>query len=183
MEATDRENLMRVLPYLLEIERQCKLALAAAGHMNTCTEAFWPLADPPSAIGDFDYAQRFVSSAAAISRILYAPKDRARHLCDLLGLGGDSPLASRKVRDAFEHIDERIDNWLKKNPGSRSYSSYGISRTGTEVPGTAALRHYDTQSDVLRVWDAEVKLQPVIEAVRNVQARTDSYLASVHFKH
>src|SRR5258708_22077681 len=85
MEATDRENLMRVLPYLLEIERQCKLALAAAGHMNTCTEAFWPLADPPSAIGDFDYAQRFVSSAAAISRILYAPKDQARHLCDLLG--------------------------------------------------------------------------------------------------
>jgi hypothetical protein len=74
-------DLMTVLPYVLEVDRQCQLAIAAADQMATCASAFWPIADPPSAVGDFfDHAQRFLSSAAAVSKILYARDKSAREM-------------------------------------------------------------------------------------------------------
>src|SRR5712692_10405021 len=127
------QNLVAVLPYLLEAERQCRLALAAADRMAACAEAFWPIVDPPSVVGDFfDHAQRLFASAAVIGKILYARDaknradgarraERARNLRGLLGLADSSPLDSWSIRNAFEHIDERIDEWVKENPDARSY--------------------------------------------------------------
>lgn len=175
------QKLMAVLPYLLEVERQCQLALALADRMGACKEAFWPLADPLSVIGDFfDHAQRFLSSAAVVVKILYAKDDkggaqRAQGLRVLLGLPDDSPLASWKIRNGFEHFDERIDAWVKEHAGATSYGPFGISRTG-EPQSHRVLRHYDSASDVLHVWGEEARLHPIAEAIQDVSARVGDYL-------
>lgn len=169
-------DLMSLLPYVLEIDRQCQLALAAADQMAVCAERFWPVADSPSVIGDFfDLAQHFSCSVGILDKILYARGKRPRmqrseHLRSVLGLPGDSPLTNWAVRNDFEHIDERIDEWVKQNPGAISYSRGGISRTG-EAPLEPVTRHYDSATDDLSVWGARVKLEPAVHAVRDLHGR------------
>lgn len=155
MSELDRD-LMTVLPYALEVDRQCRLALAASDQMAASVEVFWPIATPQSAVGDFfDHAQRFFSSAAAIGKILYARgnparETRARHLRSVFALADDSSLATWSTRNALEHVDERIDTWVRENPGALRYSPHGISRTG-QIPPGRTMRHYDSESDRLRV--------------------------------
>lgn len=179
------QNVIAVLPYLFEVERECQLALSAANRMAAHAEAFWPIANPPSVVGDFfDDAQRLFASAAVVGKILYVKNsgnatrstgraDRARKLRDLLGLADSSLLASWDIRNALEHIDERIDEWVKVNPDS--YGSFGISRTGNpKLPNVP--RQYDSQSDVIYVWGAEAELRPVVEAITDVSAHVHAYL-------
>jgi hypothetical protein len=172
-------ELMAVWPYLAEVECQCELALAAADAMAASAARFWPIAESPSLIGDFfDYAQQFFCSAGIIAKVLYATnghgRTRARQLRFFLDLGDESPLADSSIRNSLEHVDERIDKWVQGNPLATSYSHYGISRT-TDLPSELGLRHYDSDADTFRLGRAEVRLQPVIEAIRHVQARVIAY--------
>lgn len=165
---------MTTIAYVVEAERQCQLALAAAEQMSENAGRFWPIADSPSVIGDFfDHAQRFWSSAGILGKIFYArgtPRQvqRAERLRGELGLPDTSPLADWSVRNGFEHIDERIDEWASQNPGAVSYSRSGISRTGG-VPPEPVMRHYDSTTDELSVWGKSVRLEPAVRAVRELQ--------------
>ena len=106
---------MSTIPYVVEAERQCQLALAAAEQMFENAGWFWPIVDPPSVIGDFfDHAQRFWNSVAILGKISYArgtqrQVQRAERLRSVLGLPEASSLADWTVRNGFEHMDERID--------------------------------------------------------------------------
>lgn len=167
---------MCTIAFVVEAERQCQLALAAAEQMAENAGRFWPIADSPSVIGDFfDHAQRFWNSAGILGKIFYArgtPRQlqRAEQLRAALGLPDVSPLADWTVRNGLEHIDERIDAWAEQNPGAISYSRTGISRTG-EAPPEPVMRHYDSMTDELSVWGKSVQLEPAVAAVRDIQER------------
>ena len=43
-------------------------------------------------------------------------KFRGERLCELLGVDDASPIWAREVRDASEHFDERLDEWIFPHP-------------------------------------------------------------------
>lgn len=67
------------------------------------------------------FLQGFLSHFGMVSKLLYAPsarkqmsKDRAQELRDYLNTNEESELNNRDTRNAVEHLDERLDNWLSE---------------------------------------------------------------------
>jgi len=65
------------------------------------------------------YLQSFLSHFGMVSKLLFAPsarnavsKQRAVELQQHLGTDTASALNDRDARNAIEHLDERLDNWL-----------------------------------------------------------------------
>jgi len=101
--------------YLLEVETQCDFALFAADQFMRSLQqldqdSFWPA------------VQSFLVAAANVSKLLWPGRNRdpkktqyaearGRELRQFLDVTELSPLSSRKLRDHFEHFDERIDTW------------------------------------------------------------------------
>ncbi len=66
------------------------------------------------------FLQSFLSHFGMVSKLLFAPssnqrisKDRAKDLRKYLETDTSSALNDRDARNAVEHLDERMDNWLK----------------------------------------------------------------------
>ena len=66
------------------------------------------------------FLQSFLSHFGMVSKLLYAPSsrqkisiDRARELRNHLETDTNSALNDRDARNAIEHLDERMDNWLE----------------------------------------------------------------------
>ena len=66
------------------------------------------------------FLQSFLSHFGMVSKLLYAPssrqqlsRDRARDLRNHLETDENSALNDRDARNAVEHLDERMDNWLE----------------------------------------------------------------------
>jgi hypothetical protein len=65
------------------------------------------------------YLQSFLSHFGMVSKLLYAPsgskraRDRAKQLRKHLDTDETSALNDRDARNAVEHLDERMDNWLE----------------------------------------------------------------------
>ncbi|EEK53196.1 hypothetical protein [Bacillus cereus] len=115
--------------FLLEINLQCEFVSYATQGMETALNqeyevdggAFW------------FYAQSFLNSSANIAKLLWGSfktprseeervrkqeEDRDRkYLRDILNVSDGSPLKSRKVRNCFEHFDEKLFDWSR---GSKS---------------------------------------------------------------
>lgn len=63
--------------------------------------------------------QAFLTHAGMVSKLLSPPssapvsRHRGRILSQHLNVAASSPILNRDARNAIEHLDERMDNWLK----------------------------------------------------------------------
>lgn len=89
--------------------------------------------------------QNLLTAAGNISRVFWpAPRnakksgkraryiERGRKLRERLGVNDNSPLQSRRLRDIFEHYDEKMQDWLKDNP-SEGFSESSVF-SGCKIP-------------------------------------------------
>ena len=69
----------------------------------------------------FEHLQNILHQAGCISRYFFPSRERPIYLarsCRLkqaFGVENESPLADRDLRNAIEHFDERLDNYLSQN--------------------------------------------------------------------
>ena len=128
--------------------------------------------------------QATLASCSVISKILwpdvFLKRDssekialhRSRELKQIIKLLGPSPFPIA-VRNAFEHIDERIIAWLSKQgpdiPWGWSLSPFGKDEEPND--SSRALRYFNIVTTDLRVADARCNLKQVMEQVRAIEAR------------
>ncbi|MFL0361341.1 hypothetical protein [Curtobacterium flaccumfaciens] len=146
------------LVFLLEAVEQAEAAVRARHKMDTelahgTTEGFW------------DAVERMLSAAVRVSNIFWPSSNRARvkrrarmlrARFDLANFGAYPDL--RNVRNGFEHIDERIDDWADRSgdfyidlqiddaPGA------GASGIAPSVLESNTARSYNPQTKVIRVF-------------------------------
>lgn len=137
----------------------------------------------------------FLATSAVVSKILWpgrnAPRKsrrRGSELRALLGLSDDSPLSERFVRDALEHIDQRIEEWVPAHVGG-PMAGWTITGTGeTGLSGAPSLREFNQDSFDLTVAGATCNLRNLAAAVTHASARikllvrpTGSYIGEADF--
>lgn len=66
--------------------------------------------------GVWDAISVLLSAAANVSKVLWPPSGERTELVDYLRIGRSGPLADRRLRNHFEHMDERLERW-----GSRTH--------------------------------------------------------------
>jgi hypothetical protein len=118
-----------------------------------------------------DHVQNIVFRAAAISRYFWPSRkrfdDRGTRLRAAFEIDDGSVLRNRELRDAAEHFDERLDNYLKEGIVGYIIPEWFGPLHKQEVP-THYFRAYFINTGCLRILDQEFFVQPIVEEVIRV---------------
>jgi hypothetical protein len=127
--------------------------------------------------------QSILVSAANISKLLWGSRgegsterQKARApLRELLEVEQDSPLYDLRLRNDFEHFDERLERWLSKATGQQvPYVGRNIWHAPegvTMIAGEAEHRrfgHYDPVTATVSFWTHSVDLRSLIAEVDRI---------------
>ncbi len=131
--------------------------------------------------------QALLIAAANISKLLnlgnanFKPDER-EVLQRILGINKTSPLASRELRNHFEHLDERLLDWWRKNPYVLMDRVIGNTMIKA-LPGSpdhlsqsVHLRHFEPSTYTLSFHDQPYDLRPVIAELRKLAKRLEDVL-------
>lgn len=150
--------------YLWEIEEQCRYALKAwrliqSPHTDVDTEPWYSI-------------QAFLVASANISKFLWPiPKREARgkQLREFLSVQDGSPLKRRRVRDSFEHFDERLDSWISSGKGDHFGRVYGPAGLLKFEPEDNA-RVYDPRTGRLALFGEEYDIREAVKEIERLHS-------------
>lgn len=121
-----------------------------------------------------------LASLAAVRRVLRpsqsAPKTARTRATAINGLLGQPPLThvtSVSVRNAWEHLDERLDDLLaRRTPGSGSVTEIHVS-CKPPSPNTIVLRQFDPTQFTIHFGSSVVPLKECVVEMDDLQKRID----------
>jgi hypothetical protein len=162
-----------------EVERQCQFVMIALQDL-----------EESSSNGDgrlFWYSvQNFVVAVGRISRLLWPPDPlfpkRGDELRESLGVGEDSPLRALGFVEHFEHFDRRLETWQVTSEDHRFFDSYTepldvLAETAPED----RMRGYDTDRNAVLFNGEAFELDPVSQAVEELQRRAEGEMIKPRF--
>ena len=140
--------------YLWEIEEQCRYSLKALSAIQA------PDADVDNE--PWYSIQAFLVAEANISKFLWPTKRgdsiRGKELRALLLVDDTHPLRSRRMRDFFEHFDDKLDSWIAAGKGHHYGRISGTSAFGKLRP-TDNGRFFNRNTEVLTFFDEKYNLR------------------------
>lgn len=153
-----------------ELGTQCKFVIMGAQQVNAALKQQSPGTD-----GVWFGLQSILISASNASKLLWgagrtdkeaqALHEARRPLRESVGVDDSSPLNSRRVRNSFEHFDERIDDWFKASE-NHNYVGRNIGPPNMIVidgaPPDDHFGHFDPSTSVVTFWDRSAELNPIV---------------------
>jgi len=111
--------------------------------------------------------QALLISAANVSKLLWGGDREV--LREHLKVSDDSPLASRRLRNHFEHYDERTEKWAAEDP-TRTYVDSNIGPLSAFAVGDPSrfMRNFDPETIVVSFRGESFEIQPVVEAAQAI---------------
>jgi hypothetical protein len=153
------------LIFLCEVREQCAFALLAFRNINATrgtedARQFWFSVQP------------LLVAVANVSKILWpdstADETRGPYLRRLLSVADDSAVRDRKLRNHFEHFDERLDRWVTARATENFVSlNFGVPTMFAGVAPADDLRNFDLANYAVTFYGEPYCLQPI----RNELAR------------
>jgi hypothetical protein len=124
--------------------------------------------------------QSILVSAANISKILWASKNRSRaaRLRKRLKVEADSILSSRKFRNHFEHYDERIQEWFSSHSNG-VYVDLATNPSFGEVFAGNAHRGYNSFDNSLIFRGERLDLNKLLTALSKVHENCKLYVLDI----
>ena len=182
--------------YVRELVHQAEAAQLAAHEFNASLKS-------PGGNGTaraFAAVQSLLAAAAMVSKMLW-PKpsnfrfdgsplkeaevvqckttvDRGRTLRTALGIKGSPLLESRKVRNALEHFDDRLDRYFEAGHRMVVDRNIGPKNRLVVIGDKPALhlRLIDTEAGTVSVLEDEVPIQGLFDAIADVSNRAQGWL-------
>jgi hypothetical protein len=161
-------NSMLLRVFQKQIELQCRAVLKAANDLDTALAV-------NDVIGSFCAIQSLLSAAANISKALWGDRKTKKALAarkplrDSLHIDNNSPLYPLKMRNNYDHFDERLDEWWKK---SKNHNVVDVSVIPKDLilgfDDIDCFRLYNQQNKELTFWGQRFNLGEIIEAVQQL---------------
>jgi hypothetical protein len=152
--------------FLSEIAFQSELAARAAERLVTST-------DQVDSVDIWSAIQSILVAAGNVSKILWPARrrydPRGTMLRELLGVDEDSALSDRKLRNHFEHYDERLEDWLSSNHSVVYVDQIIGSLSGylRDFPQNAH-RNYDPATQILAFRGEAISLRSLLESLKEI---------------
>lgn len=124
--------------------------------------------------------QGMLVAAANLSKLLWGSEgpelEKEREpLRDSLGVRDTSCLRDRKLRNDFEHFDERVDKWFSK--GRRSYAGRNIGPIKEfNFDPKDRFHHYDPDTGIVTFWDHSVSVLDLGREVVDIYHKAEDAL-------
>lgn len=167
-----------LMVFKTELKSQCELASIAGTDIRDATGDTHRL---------WFALQGLLGAAGNASKLLWGSgrnaaeqatiSERRKPLRDFVDVGDDSPLKPRQVRNAFEHWDERIKDWLAAGD-VKVYASRNVGPTNAIMVGGMPPRHfgnYDPDSGVLTFWEESVSVPELLEEMGRIYLKLSRY--------
>jgi hypothetical protein len=165
------DEMMRVL-LLWQVRLQCRAALAAHAEMKRALRAhrrypFWFA------------AQSFLVAAGNVSKALWG--DGGKRAAARLSLRQDlqiddtSCLRPRKMRNHWEHFDERLEEWFRSSPYPPTGCWVGFSR-GDASPAADSFRSYDAATGELVFWGDRYSVKEIVHELEALNLNAKAWL-------
>ena len=167
--------------FLLELHRQCKLVSHCFNQLSRMApewlEKSWSQGGPTSTPDDLlSQIHALLSCAASIGWFLFPGKRkkptvqlRCLRLRTLLEIESLPILESLAVRNSFQHLDERLDDFFRDRH-SGSYQPVSISESGPRGE-TIALKHINPSSLEVSFLGDKLNLHSLLAEVNCIEAR------------
>lgn len=98
-------------------------------------------------------------------------QERGNELCSLLGIDSSSPLSNKTLRNAIEHLDERIDIYFQQPRSGFFFPCYvGFEPKDEERLGNF-FRAYFVDTKKFRILSEEVEIIPLVEEINKCYER------------
>lgn len=185
---TDEES-RELAVFLVELREQCFLCMTAFAELRMIISNPPPSDEEGKRVyhsGVWLRVQAILSAGSNVSHILWpAPRAKAGSesykrsrkrglvLRTFLGISGRNPLIARKVRNAIEHVDERLDDWLPTvtEPIPLGWVISSLKQQ-EEAPDTKnAFRYLQVNSKELRVAGDRCNLDTIVRLVEVIEGR------------
>ena len=165
--------------FLEELRARCSACFVAVKELNSA------LSEQPSERDLFRPANELICQAAMISKLLWPPghrdassAERARlrgeHLRKIIGVDNDHPVKSRKLRDHFEHYDERLDAWAESSRNHNIIKRFVGPRgaiAGDAIGDGDIIEHYDPSTKILSFRGESFDIQSLVDGIISVQSK------------
>ncbi len=170
---------MEAKRFVVEIRTQCQMALGAKSAVD-----YW-LGRGDDVHELFRNLQSLLCHAASISKILWSGdrigKRRSEELRTFLVVDDDYPvLASREVRNHFEHFDERLDEALSRTEGTQ-FVDLNIMSPGV-ISGIQekVWRNLDPANWLVTFWDDSIDLMTLLVEIQTLMQAVNRGLAELY---
>ena len=130
---------------------------------------------PPDDFDDDDvlnHLQNVVLQAGAVSKYCFPPRKgheaRAETIKLALGVSDSSPLANRDLRNAMEHFDERLDEYLSQGVFGHFFPQYvGPEPEPNQVP-SHIFRAFYVDNDTFELLGIRYSFNPIATEILRV---------------
>lgn len=158
-------NLMLLRLFQRQVEEQCRYLLVSAHRVNSA------LAQNPQDIW-FDL-QNLLSAGANIAKLLWGRNptiaEQRAPLRASLGIDDTSPLRQRDMRNHYEHIDERLDDWDKDSKRHNHVSKVvGPASAIAGIDEIDLFRGFDPATATARFWGDTFDIQALVTEVERL---------------
>jgi len=119
-------------------------------------------------------AQNLIGHAASLSKYLWPPSKsgkyqrRGKKLRDALGVTEASPLKSRRVRNALEHFDEKLDDYLSEGMFGYIFPKWVDVKPTAGEPEHHLFRAFYIDVAEFEVLGENVPIQPLFDEVMDI---------------
>jgi len=159
--------------FIGEIVLQSKIAELSAKRLSAIKDNF-------DQVEVWSSIQSILVAAGNVSKILWPQKEheaRGERLRELLKVDDNNILSDRKFRNHFEHYDERIEDWFKKQ-SSAVYSDLAVDPFKSiwgNVP-TNQHRAYDPLAQTLTFRGELFDLAAVLKELQEIRIKCSDFV-------
>jgi hypothetical protein len=178
--------------YLRELKIQCNYACRSAVNMD---EIIGTLLGGQKYDQNLELTARFfyeishfLQHAASISKLLWSPGNapaavgRSEYLRLNLLIDQEHDVKSRKLRNHFEHFDERLDIWANLQNGANfidmNIGDYPHDKNG-EVKQQDILRHYNPEGKVFTFQGDVFNIGELSEGIEQIERKINVRLKEI----
>jgi hypothetical protein len=164
--------------FLIQLSIQCQFVLIAARVLENGVAN-------RDAFMIFFAIQNLLTAAANISKALWGQRHRKdlllarKPLRDAIGVSDSSPLRGAKMRNHYEHFDERLDEWWKT---SKHHNFMDLNLLSSKAATLASdkidwFRVYDPGTTDLTFWGQSFNLKAIVDEVNHLLPKIKAALA------
>ncbi len=159
--------------FIGEIVLQSKIAELAAKRLSAIKDNF-------DQVEVWSSIQSILVAAGNVSKILWPSTEyieRGKRLRELLRVDDNNIISDRKFRNHFEHYDERIEDWFKKQ-SSAVYSDLAVDPFKSiwgNVP-TNQHRAYDPLTQTLTFRGESFDLAAVLKELKEIRIKCRDFV-------
>lgn len=168
--------------YISSMQFNCQSAVRSLARVSSVFQQFPspPSLDDIAAIPSqkiLNELQNIVVQGAALSRYFWPARKgherRAEHLKRAFSVAESSPLYDRNLRNAIEHFDERLDNYLSSGIVGCIFPEFvGTRPVEDGVPGHF-FRAYFVDVGVFRLLDEEYPVEPLANEILRLNEKLE----------